>query len=996
MPRYEFSEGSSNKFWQIDLDGASFTTTFGKIGTAGQSSSKSFDSDAKALVEYNKLIAEKTKKGYQLVGGGAAPATATAATPAPTPRVAKPKPAAPTPAAAPAAAPTPAQPAAPIVANAERSIAIEASDWSWATWRPLPPMPEMVQATEFDLDACLARLTKHVKSELSGWLWDFSRAGLAPTMSKAEARFWLECLLTVDQKHPPAKLAAQLAKQPLAPMSLRDVYVALRKLHRVPREFALVTMALFSPMEVVELLNDARPSTRGYQRGGDLMLGFRVDVVPHLLPSEVQTWRQRIGPMLTPANFPAAGKNNDLYCEAAFEFQLAAALGMHDELLAVVESWADDRYSKEEWHDAYQVPQLIIFGLGSAALVDKHMRRLKLRLREPHYMRAWLAHTEYAGLDYAAKCIVDTKNKDDAAAIAEVLALVHAPENAGPMLEVMTRSKAPKIGAAWLADNPAHALQGLAVVATGRGALAEAAANRLAELRRATGDGGDDGPRAPEMTTPPPWLQHALAAAGKLKAVPWINAAVLPDLIIGEERLNSSHVPTLVSALAASTLEAPHPLVADVRNHAQAASRDAFAWRVFEAWLTNGTPPKDKWAFLAVGQLGSDVSARKLAPLIRAWPGESQHQRAVLGLDVLGAIGSDVALMMLNGIAQKVKFKALQERAREKMDGIAAKRGMTAEQLADRLVPDLDLEDDGSKTLDFGPRSFRVGFDEALSPFVVDATGTRLKDLPKPNSKDDATLSAEAVETWKAMKKDVRALASIQITRLELAMGNARRWSGEEFRNFFVEHPLLTHLVRRLVWGVYAADGSVQQTFRVAEDRSYADQHDETISIAPDAVVGIVHRLQLADADAAAWGKVFGDYELTQPYEQLAREVFALAPAERTGTALKRFENRVVETKKILGLLSRGWRKGTAQDAGCIFEVYKNIRPGLVAVLPFEMGLNAGGMEYVDPTQKLGIIDFAADEPNWSTRSNLFDLSTIDDVTLSEVIRDVESMGTSG
>jgi hypothetical protein len=76
--------------------------------------------------------------------------------------------------------------------------------------------------------------------------------------------------------------------------------------------------------------------------------------------------------------------------------------------------------------------------------------------------------------------------------------------------------------------------------------------------------------------------------------------------------------------------------------------------------------------------------------------------------------------------------------------------------------------------------------------------------------------------------------------------------------------------------------------------------------------------------------------------------------------------------------------------------VYKNIRPGLVAVLPFEMGLNAGGMEYVDPTQKLGIIDFAADEPNWSTRSNLFDLSTIDDVTLSEVIRDVESMGTSG
>ena len=72
MPRYELSEGTSNKFWQIDLTGASFTTTFGRIGAAGQASTKTFDTDAKALREYEKLIAEKTKKGYQLVGPGSA------------------------------------------------------------------------------------------------------------------------------------------------------------------------------------------------------------------------------------------------------------------------------------------------------------------------------------------------------------------------------------------------------------------------------------------------------------------------------------------------------------------------------------------------------------------------------------------------------------------------------------------------------------------------------------------------------------------------------------------------------------------------------------------------------------------------------------------------------------------------------------------------------------------------------------------------------------
>ena len=70
MPRYEFSEGSSNKFWEINLSGKSFTTTYGKIGTSGQTTIKSWKDNAEAKTQYDKLITEKTKKGYELVGGG--------------------------------------------------------------------------------------------------------------------------------------------------------------------------------------------------------------------------------------------------------------------------------------------------------------------------------------------------------------------------------------------------------------------------------------------------------------------------------------------------------------------------------------------------------------------------------------------------------------------------------------------------------------------------------------------------------------------------------------------------------------------------------------------------------------------------------------------------------------------------------------------------------------------------------------------------------------
>ena len=62
--RFEFVGGSSQKFWEISLAGNSFTVRFGRIGTAGQSQTKSFADEEKAKREAEKLIAEKVKKGY--------------------------------------------------------------------------------------------------------------------------------------------------------------------------------------------------------------------------------------------------------------------------------------------------------------------------------------------------------------------------------------------------------------------------------------------------------------------------------------------------------------------------------------------------------------------------------------------------------------------------------------------------------------------------------------------------------------------------------------------------------------------------------------------------------------------------------------------------------------------------------------------------------------------------------------------------------------------
>lgn len=71
MPRYEFSDGKSNKFWTISLHGTSFRTRYGKIGSDGSATNKDFATVAAAKAAYDKIIAEKVKKGYALVDADA-------------------------------------------------------------------------------------------------------------------------------------------------------------------------------------------------------------------------------------------------------------------------------------------------------------------------------------------------------------------------------------------------------------------------------------------------------------------------------------------------------------------------------------------------------------------------------------------------------------------------------------------------------------------------------------------------------------------------------------------------------------------------------------------------------------------------------------------------------------------------------------------------------------------------------------------------------------
>ncbi|TDD71840.1 DUF4132 domain-containing protein, partial [Actinomadura rubrisoli] len=391
----------------------------------------------------------------------------------------------------------------------------------------------------------------------------------------------------------------------------------------------------------------------------------------------------------------------------------------------------------------------------------------------------------------------------------------------------------------------AKAAMALRVIAAQRSpeAVAEAAHPHGAEVSSLVADVPRVDPADPWAVSlvDPPRLGDWLAPA--LPSVPLRDGGVLPPEGAGH-----------IAMMLALSAREEYPGLAQVRAACDAASLADFGWTVFEAWQAAGAPPGDVWALTGLGLLGDDTTVRRLTPVVRAWPGRGMHHRAVQGLDVLAAIGTDVALAHLDGIAQKVKYKALQSEAQDKIAQVAARLGLTDEQLADRLVPHLGLDGSGALVLDYGPRRFTVGFDEQLKPYVTDQDGKLRKSLPKPGAKDDPSLAPAAHQRFADMKKQVRAVASLQIGRLESAMLRGRRWTAAEFDEYLARHPLMWHIARRVVW---TSGGTA---LRLAEDRTLADVNDETVTLPAAAPIGIPHPLRLGD-DLDAWKRVFADYE---------------------------------------------------------------------------------------------------------------------------------------
>ncbi|MEZ4325016.1 MAG: DUF4132 domain-containing protein [Polyangiales bacterium] len=838
----------------------------------------------------------------------------------------------------------------------------------------LPPYTDPGNPPAFDLEACIARmLSCHTTlgappSTYDYWAWE--KLSFALPMAPEEGRFWVLAIRTAGYRVTPAqaekKLRAMRFDEPLDDAPRWDT----RPLTGAWAEGGLRSLLAYAHSEH----NAGHFADQVVQR-----------VVPSLSPDQRATMLREL--LALPA--PTTGA-----------LLLAQRLGASDADLRA----ALPRLVRGE-HGAASELLRLLYVYEDAETIVREAERVKAVPRNEKEAREWLAATGVLGVPTLGT-VATASYQNDRAGLVRALTCVEAP-SAAPYMLALRKGTAKEAARQWLENNIAHTVEGLLPLVGTKDKQAAAATDHLRDLCR-RGYGWLVERKAGGRADVAKLVLDPRAGLAKPKASDAAIAGRLAPISIktahGPRALGPARTATVLAEIRSSSLDAPTPRLALFREHVDEHARDAFAWAVFQSWLQDGASSKERWKMEAVGHLGGDASAIALAKLVRVWPGESQHQRAVLGLECLRAIGTDTALMQIHGISQKVSFKGIKERASECMEGIAQDRGMSRDELADRIIPDGGLDERGSRVFDFGARRFEFVLGDDLKPMVRDEAGKRLPNLPKPNSKDDAELSGEAVAAWKLLKKQVAEVVKTQAVRLEQAMVVGRRWSPDDFETLFVQHPLMVHLVRRMIWAAYDAEGTYLGSFRVADDGTLATVRDETFAY-PErtASVGVVHPSHLSADDAPAWGEILADYEIVPPFAQLGRPTYALTEEESKGTIITRFEKDEVEGRALVfGLEALGWTRGRPQDGGAFCAHHKTFG-GVTAVATYRDGcwVGTGGEDWTP--QKVDAVGFTTNAGeaedgffSWTYTKGAVPLREVDPVIVSEVLHDLTRLVEKG
>lgn len=266
------------------------------------------------------------------------------------------------------------------------------------------------------------------------------------------------------------------------------------------------------------------------------------------------------------------------------------------------------------------------------------------------------------------------------------------------------------------------------------------------------------------------------------------------------------------------------------------------------------------------------------------------------------------ALRELLALERTVKHGTVLKSVRTAIDALAEAQGVTRDDLLEQAVEDHGLGRDGTRTVRLSSRgSARIEVGPRAAGLVfVDEDGGAKKTFPADVKAADETTLAGLRDELKAIRKT---LAGERL-RLDRLLASDRSWAVDDWRRWYVDHPITGQIARDLIWRCRGGDGAGEEVVGRPTGGGVLLLDDGCTAPIPDgATVRLWHPVLATPTEVGAWRDHCLRQRVVQPVKQAFREIYVLTPAERESAVYSnRFAAHLFQQSQARALMkSRGW-----------------------------------------------------------------------------------------
>jgi hypothetical protein len=345
--------------------------------------------------------------------------------------------------------------------------------------------------------------------------------------------------------------------------------------------------------------------------------------------------------------------------------------------------------------------------------------------------------------------------------------------------------------------------------------------------------------------------------------------------------------------------------------------------------------------------------------------------------------GSDGVAQLLR-LKHRVKSPWGQEEIQKALTSAVDRSGVSMTELEEITTPTFDLDSTGTLQKRAGPftAQLQITGTHEVTISWLDSDGKALVNAAK-----SLKPHGDEVKSVKRLSSDLEKMLGAQRERMEQLYRADRTWTYENWRTRYLDHPLLSHQCRRLIWQFTKGKRSAAGIWR---EGSLVDAKGRELDwIEPGSSVQLWHPLGVAADAVHAWREWLERNEVTQPFKQAHREIYVLTDAElATRTYSNRFAAHVLRQHQFKALCdARGWKYeflGKWDSGGHV---------GAMLDLPHwelraHFWLDHGGSQFSPAGVALHV---SSDQVRFSdANTEARELTSVPALAFSEVMRDVD------